>query len=183
MGGGSLCERQVPVLATSLAKAGPATSTGFPPWRTGWRCWPSWPFEVIGPLSPLGEAWDMIPLSLTHIHTLPGHKYTHIRISTLMQAPTRNLLSLNRAPKKNTICLRVWQTCTHTNTRAYPPRSTQTYTYICVACADKGQAGSSQSAPGSVLIKEQVAAPSMHPGMGQEKRDEADRQKKRGIKV
>lgn len=72
---------------------------------------------------------------------------------------------------------------THKHTCVYPPSSTQTYIYICVACADKGQAGSSQSAPGSVLIKEQVAAPSMHPGMGQEKRVEADRQKKRGIKV
>lgn len=26
------------------------------------------PFEVTGPLSPLGEAWDLIPL-LTHTHT------------------------------------------------------------------------------------------------------------------
>lgn len=45
---------------------------------------------------------------------------------------------------------------------------------IYLPCADKGQTGSTKSAPGSVLIKEQVAALSMHPGMGQEKKDEAD---------
>lgn len=56
-------------------------------------------------------------------------------------------------------------------------------TYISVASADKGQAGSSQSAPGSVLIKERVAAPSMQPGLGQEKKDEVDWVWGRGIRA
>lgn len=121
MGGGSLCERQAPVLATSLAKAGPATSTGFPPWRTGCRCWPSWPFEVIGPLSPLGEAWDMIPLlSLSHTSTLCQDANTHI-FACPHRCRHRHAICSRpiEHPQKNTICLRVWQTCTHTNTGAH----------------------------------------------------------------
>lgn len=52
--------------------------------------------------------------------------------------------------------------------------------YISVASADKGQARNSQSAPGPVLIKEQVAAPSVHSGFGQEKEDEEDWQREGG---
>lgn len=157
MGGGSLCERQAPVLATSLAKAGPATSTGFPPWRTGWRCWPSWPFEVIGPLSPLGEAWDMIPLlSLSHTSTLCQDTNTHIFAYPHWCRHRHAIFSRSiEHPKKYDLPPCLADMHTHKHTCVYPPSSTQTYTYICVACADKGQAGSSQSAPGSVLIKEQ----------------------------
>lgn len=85
---------------------------------------------------------------------MPRWKYTHIRIYP--DAQIHNLLSLNQAPKKYDL----------------PPCSANAHkqqhrdqAYISVARADKGQAGSSQSAPGSLLIKEQVAAPSKHPGM------------------
>ncbi len=51
----------------------------------------------------------------------------------------------------------------------YTQAATHKTYYISAASADKGQARNSQSAPGSVLIKEQVVAPSVHPGFGQEK--------------
>lgn len=65
LGGGSLCKRQAVVLATVPAKRGPRHINRISP-LAGWLAWlASWPFEVTGPLTPPGEAWDLFPL-LTH---------------------------------------------------------------------------------------------------------------------
>lgn len=73
-----------------------------------------------------------------------------------------NLLALNQAPIKYDLPL-----CPANTHRLYTHKTDLHLT----ARTDKGQAESSQSAPGSVLIKEQVAAPSMHPGFSQERKD------------
>lgn len=62
------------------------------------------PFEVTGPLTPLGEAWDLIPL-LTHTCQDKNTRifaYSHIRIhaGTSVHQQTHNLLALNQAPIK-----------------------------------------------------------------------------------
>lgn len=79
-----------------------------------------------------------------------------------LHAPTHNVLSLNQAPKEYDPPLSPADTHKQQHTN---------HAYIFVASADKGQAGSSQSAPGPVLIKEQVAAHSVNAGLGQEKKD------------
>lgn len=118
----------------------------FPPWRAGWRSGPPWPFEVTGSRVPGGEARDPIP-PITHTCQQDTHRHIH---ACMHICKTHNLL-----PKK------------------IPPTPVSSkhmdLTHISGANADKGQAGSSQSAPGSVLIKEQVVTPSMHSGLSQEK--------------
>lgn len=129
---------------------------------------PRRPFEVTGPLSPPGRGLGSDPSA--HIHTCQGtntHIFTYSCLCRhIRHARARNLLLLNQAPKKYD--LPPCPANTHHRSTAL------NHTDISVASADKGQTGSSQSAPGSVLIKEQVAAPSRHLGMGQEKKDEVD---------